>query len=294
MRIKKTGVCEIGSKKKGIGNILLAGLLIVAAMNTRPLEVKAATAYMDQESNDSFAEAQFIARNSMSAANTVSGNTTGYKYVTGNLTGREDEDWYWLMLSPEFDSYLTIDNATGTINIDVLDEKETVLYTFSYNGVSGAENIFNIRISDTGFYYFRLYHDDNTTVSYRFMVGNPEYHFDSYTHSFGRQTLPAKGTWEDVVDLRAVSVIPRGAIGYRITVSGCSTTVCSKRYFSRESSSGWAATNTTYMKDLPVVDASLLAQEWGVRYISASKSNEIFTPQFKIDYVYPDLPANER
>ena len=46
MRIKKTGACEKGSKKKGIGNILLAGLFIVAAMNTRPLEVKAATAYM--------------------------------------------------------------------------------------------------------------------------------------------------------------------------------------------------------------------------------------------------------
>lgn len=279
--------------KTGILYFLLTVFLLTITLTMKPLVVHASTQYTDQESNNSFAEAQFIGRNAMAPASYVSGNTQSYRYVTGNLTGREDEDWYWLATSSSFDSYFTISNVTGTVYIDILNEQEEVINTFSYNGTASAENVFHVDIGDYGYYYIRLYHDVDITTSYYFTFGNPHYRLGTYTYSFGTQTLPAKGTWEDSINLERMPEIPAGAIGHRITVSGCSTAVCTKRYYNTTTNQRWAATNATYMKDLPVVDDSRLAQEWGIRYISASKTNQTFTPQFKIDYVYPELPANE-
>lgn len=273
---------------------LLMVFLAAITLTMKPLEVHASTQYTDQESNNSFAEAQFIGRNTMAPASRVSGNTQAYRYVTGKLTGRGDEDWYRLVLSPSFVNYFTISNVTGTVYIDILNEREEVINTFSYNGTASAEHVFRVEVEDYGDYYIRLYHDVDITSSYYFTIGNPEYRLGTYTYSFGTQTLPAKGTWEDSINLERMPEIPAGAIGHRITVSGCSTAVCTKRYYNTTTNQRWAATNTTYMKDLPVVDDSRLAQEWGIRYISASKTNQTFTPQFKIDYVYPELPANEQ
>ena len=279
--------------QRGIRNIFQLILLVIVILSLKTLEVEASTQYADQESNDSFAEAQQIGRNAMTPSNRISATTTLYRYVTGSLEGREDEDWYWLALNEGSNNYLTISKVIGTVYIDIMNEVGEVLYTFSYDGNSNSENVFRVDISAYGYYYIRLYHDIDMTTNYYFTIGNPEYYLGSYTHEFGKQTLPAKGTWEDTVNLGLISSIPSQAIGYKITILGCATSDCADRYYYIQSRDTWLATKINHVGDLAVIDASALAQRWGVRYVSKSKSNLSFSPQFTINYVYPGLPAGE-
>ena len=46
--------------------------------------------------------------------------------------------------------------------------------------------------------------------------------------------MAAKGTWQDKVDLTLITSIPDGAIGYKISIGGCTSSVSSKRYFYNE------------------------------------------------------------
>ena len=254
----------------------------------------AATEYTDTEDNGSASSAQLISSNVMTYAQRVAGNTSLYKSVRGQLTGSADEDWYKVYLYQNRDNYFTITGGTGTMFIDILNESEETIRSFTYSSLSNAENVFNLEILRDGLYYIRLYHIVNVNSSYKFIVGNPEYYLDSYTHKFGSQTLPAKGEWENYVNLTNNNNIPVGAVGYEIVVAGCSSSVCSDRFFYNEFYKDWVATKTGYKYSLPVTESSKLAQVWGVRYESTKSSSKSFNPEFTIYYVYPDLPANEQ
>lgn len=280
--------------KKIVKNIFAIAFFVAITSSFGVLQVQAATQYTDTESNNSADEAQTITTNAMTYSQKVSGSTSLYRYVTGSLSDGNDEDWYKAYLYSNRDNYFTISRGTGTTFIDILDANQNVIYSFSYNGLSSSENVFRVDVAETEIYYIRLYHNINVTSNYKFVIGNPEYLLDSYTHAFGSQTLPARGSWERTVDLAMVSSIPNQAIGYKITVSGCTTSVCSERLFCNDFYGDWVATRTGYAYNLPVTESSALAQIWGIRYESTNTSNKTFTPEFTINYVYPDLPANEQ
>lgn len=280
--------------KKLKKKIMIAVLTAVCIMSGRSITAYASTAYSDTESNNSASEAQSITKNSMTYAQKVSGSSTLYRYVTGTLSG-DDEDWYKVYLYEDDDNYFTISGGTGYTYIDILNSNQETIQTFSYLNSSSSENVFRVNVATDGLYYIRLYHTTTTiNSSYHFTIGNPQYLLGSYTHEFGSATLPARGTWERYANLSTVSSIPNMAIGYKITVSGCTTSISSDRYFYNDFYGDWVATRTGYSYNLPVTESSILDQTWGVMYESSSTTNKTFTPQFTINYVYPDLPANEQ
>ena len=128
------------------------------------------------------------------------------------------------------------------------------------------------------------------SATYNFTIGNPKYTLGSYTHTFKSTTLAAKGTWQDKVDLTLITSIPDGAIGYKISIGGCTSSVSSKRYFYNEFYDQWVATKSTYSYSLPVTNSSLLDQVWGAKIVSTSSSSKTFSPTMTIRYVAPDLP----
>lgn len=280
--------------KKLLKKMVIMFFLTMFISNFNVLAVQAITHYTDKENNNSANEAQIITVNTMTYTQKVSVNTSLYSYVTGNLIGKDDEDWYMLHLTSNQDTYFTINGNTGTIFIDILDSNQNVLQTFSYNGLSNSENVFKVKVEENKLYYIRLYHNVNLTYSYNFTIGNPQYFLDSYTYKFGNQILPAKGKWEKQVDLTTISSIPKKAIAYEIAVGGCIPSVSSKRFFYNEFYHSWVSTKTGYKYNLPVTDSSKLAQVWGVKYESSNTSDKTFTPEFTISYVYPDLPQNEQ
>lgn len=81
-----------------------------------------------------------------------------------------------------------------------------------------------------------------------------------------------------------------GAIGYKISIGGCTSSVSSKRYFYNEFYDQWVATKSTYSYSLPVTNSSLLDQVWGAKIVSTSSSSKTFSPTMTIRYVAPDLP----
>lgn len=275
-----------------IKNMLLVVALIIIASNINVLTVHAATQYVDTENNDSDANAQLITANSMTYANEVSGSTSLYRYVTGSLSDINDNDWYKVYLYSNRDNYFTITGNTGTLTIEMRNSNGVPTDEFIYGGMSTSNHVFTVHVNESGVYYIHLYHEINISSNYRFVIGYPEYHLSSYTYSFGTQTLPARREWQDSVDLSTIADIPDGAIGYKITLGGCTTSVCSDRLFTNDFYSGWVATRTGYSYNLPVTEASILQQEWGLRYESSNTTNKTITPQFTINYVYPDLPLD--
>ncbi len=277
--------------KTKIAIVLLA---VICLFGGNVTNVCASTLYSDTESNNSASEAQLIMTNAMTNAQKVSGSNTVYRYVSGTLSG-EDEDWYKVSLLTSKSNYFTISGGTGYMYIDILNSNQETIQTFTYTSLSNSENVFRVNIATDGTYYIRIYHTLKTiNSSYNFTIGNPQYLLGTYSHSFGSATLPAKGQWEQQVNLSTVSSIPNQAVGYKITVSGTSSSVSSKRYFYNEFFDSWVATKTGYYYDLPVTEASSLDQNWGVQYKSSSTTRQTFTPAFTINYVYPDLPANEQ
>ncbi len=102
--------------------------------------------------------------------------------------------------------------------------------------------------------------------------------------------MAAKGTWQDKVDLTLITSITDGAIGYKISIGGCTSSVSSKRYFYNKFYDQWVATKLTYSYSLPVTNSSLLDQVWGAKIVSTSSSSKTFSPTMTIRYVAPDLP----
>ncbi|MBP3543436.1 MAG: hypothetical protein J6J86_04345, partial [Lachnospiraceae bacterium] len=146
-------------------------------------------------------------------------------------------------------------------------------------------------------YYVRIYHSlSSTNSSYRFLIGEPEYVLDSYTHDFGSQTLVKKKEWiSDEINFGEISDIPNRSIVYKIALSGCTTSVSSKRCFKNEFYDSWVATRTGYTYNLaPTEDAARANQEWQFKYVSSATANKTITPKVTLQYVYPKLPANEQ
>ncbi len=253
--------------------------------------VYAATGYADTEPNNSYEDAQLISRNAQTATQYVSAQSTVYRYVMGTLS-YDDEDWYKVYLYSDNETYLDLNVGTGTIFVELYDSSNPniPLDRFEFQKY-GDTNVYEIPVPEDGLYYLRVYH---TTVgfssTYNFTIGNPKYSYGNYTYNFNPTTLAAKATWQDTVDLRAISEIPERAIGYEIVIGGCSSSVSSERYFCNESYKSWVATNITHLYKLPVTDASLLAQEWGAKIVSSSSSSHTFTPKMTIRYVAPKLP----
>ena len=94
--------------KKLLKKIVVMLFLMIFISNFNVLAVQAITHYTDKENNNSANEAQIITVNTMTYTQKVSGNTSLYSYVTGSLTGKDDEDWYMLHLTSNQDTYFTI------------------------------------------------------------------------------------------------------------------------------------------------------------------------------------------
>ena len=155
----------------------------------------------------------------------------------------------------------------------------------------GDTGVYEVSVPSDGLYYLRVYHTiTSISATYNFTIGNPKYTLGSYTHTFKSTTLAAKGTWQDKVDLTLITSIPDGAIGYKISIGGCTSSVSSKRYFYNEFYDQWVATKSTYSYSLPVTNSSLLDQVWGAKIVSTSSSSKTFSPTMTISYVAPDLP----
>lgn len=271
--------------------IFLAFAVIMCILVLNANEVYASTGYTDTETNNTVEQAQQISRNVMTYAQRVSGNNSLYRYVRGTLSGN-DEDWYRVYLDSTADTYFDISGGSGYIYIDIYDSDYNKINTFTYlNNSYSTGHVFKVNASESGTYYIRLYHENiKVNSNYYFTIGNPEYKLGTYTHNFSSITLKAKAQWEQKVNLASVYSIPNQAIGYGITVSGCTTSVSSNRYFYNEFFDGWVATKAGYYYNLPVTESSNLDQTWGIKYISSSTKNNTFSPQFTIDYVYPVLP----
>ncbi len=273
---------------------IIVTMVMIYFTGVKSMDVYADTAYVDEEGNDSITEAQIVSANRMTYKHKVSNNRAYYNYVKGTLSG-DDEDWYKVfIMSSDEEVYLTMDDSSDYTLIEVFDTNKKLLHTFTYTGRSNAENVFRIETEKQGYYYIRIYHATSSEAKYYFTIGEPEYYLSSYTHKFDTVTLPAKGEWSDDVDLSEITSLPKKAVGYKITVSGCSTSVSSDRYFYNQYFGRWVATKTGYYYNLPVTQSSLLAQKWGIKLESSSSSKKTITPQFTIQYVYPDLPKDEQ
>lgn len=287
--IMKKGFTKLA--KKGVSLLFAFAVTVCMALLFSGQTAYAATSYTDTESNDSHEDAQLVSRNAQTASQAVSGSTSVYRYVTGTLS-YDDVDWYRVYLYSDDANYLDLNVGTGTIFVELYDltNFDEPMDTYQFQKYGNA-NVYEVDIPSDGVYYLRVYHTTTSISStYNFTIGNPQYTLGSYTHTFNSITLPAKDTWEEKVDLTSISSIPEGAIGYEISIGGCTTSVSSKRYFYNEFFEQWVATKTTYSYNLPVTDSSLLDQEWGAKIVSTSSSSKTFTPTMTIRYVAPDLP----
>ncbi len=276
--------------KKCVGaSLTLAGALCIGLCLSGQTAY-AYTNYTDKEPNDSYENAQLIARNAQTPAQYVSNQTSVYRYVTGTLS-KDDEDWYMVALYTSDPVYLDLNPGAGTITVDVFDSSNLThpLGSYEFQKYGGTE-VYEVPITSDGTYYLKVYHDvTSISASYFFTIGNPQYTLGSYVHEFRATTLPSKGTWEDFADLRSEPDIPKGAIAHEITIGGCLSTVSSKRYF-RNQETGWTATGTTFSYTLAVTDKSRLDQRWEARMLSTSTSSHSFTPTMRLRYVAPIIP----
>ncbi len=275
--------------KKSVGvSMVLAGALCIG-LYLSGQTAYAATAYTDKEPNNSYEEAQLIARNAQTPAQYVSNQTSVYRYVTGTLSN-DDEDWYMVGLYTSNPVYLDLNPGAGTIYVDLYDSSnlDIPLDTYEFRKY-GDTNVYEVPIPSDGTYYLRVYHTTTSiSATYYFTIGNPQYTLGTYVHKFNPTTLASK--WEDSVNLRFRPDVPKGAIAYEITIGGCSSSVSSKRYFRNENSLGWTATKTTFSYSLPVADKSKLEQVWDAKMESTSTSSHSFTPTMTLRYVAPDVP----
>lgn len=277
--------------KKCVGVSLAFAVALSTGMYFSGQTVYASTAYTDAEPNDSYEQAQLISRNAQTAAQYVSNQSSVYRYVTGTLSN-DDEDWYKVYLYSDDETYLDLNVGTGTIIVELYDSSNLFvpLDIFQFQKY-GDTNVYEVPVPESGSYYLRVYHTTTSISStYYFTIGNPQYSLGTYTYKFNSITLAAKATWQDTVDLTLIADIPDRAIGYEVSVGGCTTSVSSKRYFYNEFYDSWVATKTTYSYSLPVTNSSLLDQVWGAKIISTSSSSKTFTPTMTIRYVAPDLP----
>lgn len=278
--------------KKGMGMLFVLAFSLGVGLYICGETAYAATEYIDKEDNDSPESAQFIFRNTQTAAQAASTSiSSSYRYVTGKLD-KDDEDWYRISLDADDIDYLDMNVGTGTIFVELYRSTNLNDPIREYRFTSyGDLNVQEVRIVEDGTYYLRIYHTTTGISStYNFTIGNPQYTKESYTHSFGRQVLEAKATWEDVVNPLDFEDIPEGAIAYEISIGGCSSSVSSKRYFCIEDSVHWTATKTTYSYSLPVTNDYRVDQQWSVRIVSTNSSRKTITPTVTIRYVAPVLP----
>ncbi|MCH5248283.1 MAG: hypothetical protein J1E98_00045 [Lachnospiraceae bacterium] len=279
--------------RKCVGVSLAFAVALSASLYFSGQTVYASTAYTDAEPNDSYEQAQLITRNAQTPAQYVSNQTSVYRYVTGTLS-YDDEDWYKVYLYSDDENYLDLNVGSGTITVELYTSSNSVvpLTTFEFQKY-GDTNVYSVPVPESGLYYLRVYHDTTSISStYYFTIGNPQYTLGSYTHTFRSTTLAAKGTWDDTVDLSEISSIPENAIGYEISIGGCTSSVSSERYFYNKHYGHWVATKSTFSYSLPVSEtASSLDQEWGAKIVSTSSSSKTFSPTMTIRYVAPDLPV---
>lgn len=277
--------------KKALSAILAFAVTLCTGLWFGGQSVYASTAYTDTESNDSNGEAQLVLANAQTASQAVSGSTSAYCYVTGTLA-YDDEDWYKVYLYSDDENYLDLNVGSGTIFVDLYNSSnfEVPMGVFQFQKY-GDTGVYEVNVPLDGLYYLRVYHTATSiSATYNFTIGNPKYTLGSYTHTFSSTTLAAKGTWEDTVDLTLITTIPDRAIGYEISIGGCTSSVSSKRYFYNEFYDQWVATKSTYTYSLPVTESSLLDQVWGAQIVSTSSSSKTFSPTMTIKYVAPDLP----
>lgn len=277
--------------KKYLSMVLTFATILCTGLAFSGQTVYASTTYTDTESNDTHEEAQFISKNAQTASQAVSGSTSVYRYVTGTLS-YDDEDWYKVYLYSDDENYLDLNVGSGTILVELYNASdfEVPMDTFQFQKY-GDVGVYEVSVPADGIYYLRVYHTTTgISATYNFTIGNPKYTLGSYTYTFSSTTLAAKGTWEDTVDLTLVTSIPDRAIGYEISIGGCTSSVSSKRYFYNEFYDQWVATKTTYSYSLPVTESSLLDQVWGAKIVSSSSSSKTFSPTMTIRYVAPDLP----
>lgn len=277
--------------RKCAGMSFAFAIALCASLYFSGQTVYAATVYTDKETNDSYEEAQLITRNAQTATQYVSGQSTVYRYVTGTLS-YDDEDWYKISLDSDDEIYLDLNAGSGTIVVDLYGASNfnVPLSTFQFQQY-GNTHVYRVTIPSDGLYYLRVYHTTTSLSStYNFTIGNPKYTLGSYTHNFRTTTLAARATWQDTIDLTTITSIPDRAIGYQVTIGGCTTSVSSKRAFYIDSYGSWTATKITYSYDLGVTERSSLDQVWGARIESTSSSSNTFTPTMTIRYVAPQLP----
>lgn len=277
--------------KKGLGAVFAFAVTLCTGLLASGQTAYASTIYTDTESNNSHEEAQIISKNAQTASQAVSGSTSVYRYVTGTLS-YDDEDWYKVYLYSDDENYLDLNVGSGTIFVDLYNSSnfEVPMDSFQFQKY-GDTGVYEVSVPSDGLYYLRVYHTiTSISATYNFTIGNPKYTLGSYTHTFKSTTLAAKGTWQDKVDLTLITSIPDGAIGYKISIGGCTSSVSSKRYFYNEFYDQWVATKSTYSYSLPVTNSSLLDQVWGAKIVSTSSSSKTFSPTMTIRYVAPDLP----
>lgn len=278
-------------KAKKFMFVILATIIFMICGKT---DAAHAAVIKEVEPNNSYDEAQSLSLNLMTYSNRVSGNYNAYKCAKGTLSG-DDEDWYYIYLFSLDDVYLTISGGTGAMYFDIIDDKtKEVVQTITY--LNTSEHVYKMNMNRGQYYYIRVYHIGYTDINsdYEFSIGRPEYLLGSYTYKFKTATLPANGEWEDGVNLVQIGAVPKTAIGYKITILGCSSSISSDRYFTNDSSSGWTATKMGFYYNVPVIDESTLDQDWRIKYKSSSKKSVSFSPQFTMDYVYPRLPLSEQ
>ncbi|MDE7308303.1 MAG: hypothetical protein K2N61_06495 [Lachnospiraceae bacterium] len=271
--------------------VILATIVFMICGKTNVAHASSVT--KDTEPNNSYDEAQFLSLNLMTYSHRVSENYRAYNYAQGTLSG-DDEDWYYIYLFSIDEVYLTISGGTGAMYFDIIDDStKEVIQTVTY--LNASEHVFRVNMERGKYYYIRVYHNNFTDINsdYKFSIGRPEYLLGLYTHKFGTGILPAGGEWEKGVNLVEMNVVPKGSIGYKITISGCTSSASDSRYFWNKPS-GWITTKTGFYYELPVIDDSKLDQEWKIKYQSSSKKNVSFFPQFTMLYVYPRLPLSEQ
>lgn len=263
--------------------------LVLIIMLSNGIKAEAAT-YTDTEPNNTYNDAQAISRNTQTPMQFHSSRSNNYRDVTGTLS-HDDEDWYSVYLYSDDENYLDLNSGYGTIIVSVYRSSDIDNPIDEYEFQKYGTEIVEVNVPTDGVYYLRVHH---TVVSrdatYTFTIGNPRYYTDVYTYTFNAITLQPRATWSDTINLGTISGIPEKAIGYEVSVGGCTTSVSSKRYFYNDFFNNWVSTKSTYNYSLPVTDSSRLDQTWGAKIISTSSSSKTFSPNLTIRYIAPYLP----
>ena len=288
--------------KKLITTLCTLSLLIAPTVTA----FAASTSIYETESNDSIATAQEVSRNIVTAANTVYSRYDGQNVVKGSLSSSTDVDWYKVYL-PEGKQTLSINStalsSSGIWNIYDSDGNliDAIHHTQNSSKYPGATP-YTVTIPSSNLYYIEVTSgSSNSSGSYLFTIGNPNYSVDgvSYTASSPLKLTTTTSSTQGTYDLNSLNV-PDNAIAYAVSIEGSTTNNATNqsRNIKASSDSSWITTSAyTYNADIPVINNKYVKDKWTVNLTgNVSKYSNPFTlyPKLHFSYVYAIVPNFEK